>query len=108
MFDSGKILDSYTPIQALYIKEYAAGLLVTWTKEHINNLISPDIGDGFHAPDGTYDSEQQEWDAHGAVCQLLDRWLDDALVQAGFRSVDDVPNVGGSKYPTLPKDCDHT
>ena len=102
MFDNSKVLEGYTPEQALAIKEYAAGLLISWTKEHIDNLISPDVGDGFDAPDGVFTSEEQEWQAHDAVCQVLDDWLDNLLVQAGFRSTDDVVLVA-DKYATLPK-----
>ncbi len=100
MFDSSNLLERYTPEQALAIKEYAAGLLVTWTKGHIDNLISPDVGDGFHAEKGVFTSEEQEWDAHSEVCKVLDDWLADALVQAGFRSGDEV-FVQGDKYPPL-------
>ena len=94
----GTALENYTPEQALYIKEYTAGLLVTWTKAHIDNLISPDVGDGFDAPEGVFTSEEEEWDAHSAVCQLLDNWLAAAIEQAGLSLLDEIV-VQGDKYP---------
>jgi hypothetical protein len=101
MFDS-TALEGYTPEQQLVIKEHAAGYLVTWTKEHIDQLISPDVGDGFDAPAGLFETEEREWEAHSAVCSVLDDWLDQMLVQAGFRSLDHFELQAG-KYPTMPK-----
>ena len=103
MFEGSKVLEAYTPEQALLIKEYAAGLLVSWTKVHIDHLISPDVGDGFDAPEGVFPTAEKEWEAHGAVLGVLDEWLADTAVQAGFRSVDDIVE-SGYKYPPLHKE----
>jgi hypothetical protein len=104
MFDSSNLLADYTPEQALYIKEYAAGLLISWTKEHIDHLISPDVGDGFHPAEGVFPTEEKEWDAHSAVCRVLDDWMADVATQAGFRSMEDLDAIPlvAEKYPTLP------
>ena len=101
MFDASA-LEGYTPEQAAYIKRYAGGLLVSWTKEHIDNLISPDVGDGFHAPEGVFTSEEQEWDAHSEVCNVLDTWMDGLLAYLGFNPGDNVQLVA-EKYPTVPE-----
>src|SRR5215472_3298805 len=87
----------YTPEQQEYIEKYAAGLLISWTAEHITNFITPDIGDGFCPPEGVFPSYEEEeaagndpleWQAHNEVITLLEDWLEVIARQVGFKSGD--------------------
>lgn len=104
MFEAtnGNLLDSYTPEQKAYIEKYAAGLLISWTADHIRNFISPDIGDGFEPPEGVFPVEEIEWDAHSDVIQVLEQWLDGVEAAVGFEPGQAETYLSGSKYPTLP------
>jgi hypothetical protein len=108
----------YTPEQREYIEKYAAGLLISWTADHITNFITPDIGDGFDPPEGVFPAERDDnageegdiqYQAQGDVIVLLDKWLDDIATQVGFEGkypgnqAADALN-GGTKYPTFPSE----
>lgn len=119
----------YTPEQQAYIEKYAVGLLIGWTAEHIGNIISPDVGDGFddHLPEGLFpDPEQEEeegkeplvWKAYSEVTGLLDAWLEEMSQQLGLKpqptehegkgywmaAVNAVAAGQGGKYPVWPED----
>lgn len=104
----------FTPEQQAYILKYAAGLLLGYAGEHIEHLISPDIGDGFdcvtHDQPGLFpDWEEEEkagkepliWEAHGEVVSVLDQWLDGIAKQAGFVSAAEAGPLAAGKYPTM-------
>jgi hypothetical protein len=96
-----KLEGGFTPDQLAYIEQYANGLLISWTQEHIGNILSQDIGDGFHPKEGLFENENKEWEAHEAVVWSLEKWLHDLTEKVGFKPGDPVP-VQGDKYPTLP------
>lgn len=101
-----EVSNEFNDEQKAYIRKYAAGLLIVWAGPAITEHIQPDTMDGFEPPENLFD-EDTSYAGSREVGVILDKFLDELAVIAGFKNAGDAMVEAGPsntvymKYPVM-------
>jgi len=99
-----EINGNYTEEQKAYVRRYVAGLILAWTHDHVANIITPDVLDGWEPPEDLFSDEDASYEAASEMLGVLDNWMEEIAKLAGFENLAQAGpalDTAGTKYPIM-------